>query len=321
MTFSMSDVNAALGKTDANNAVNNKNKSTQGKMTTDRGTPISKSGQEFDKNSFLKLLSAQLSNLDPTSDQDSTAYVTQMAQFAAMEQMYNLNDTMSTFAHQQLVGKGATMDIINADGEYYTGIIRGVSKDNYGTYVSMEVYENGKNIYKVFDVKNIQTILDIPEQNGNISVNSDFLAASALKDKKVVISTYDKDGKNIITKGTVKSAFIDMGVVKIRVETDKLDEDGKPIIEDHEYSNIIKAGDLTDEDMDVKPEEPEKPEEKPEDKPEEDSKVEGTDKVDSENPKDEEKVSQVLGMVDNKDKAGYKEKYADELKKLHKILG
>ncbi|MGN2369726.1 flagellar hook assembly protein FlgD [Clostridium cagae] len=306
MTYSMNDVNSILGKTDAKNAVNSKNNSTQGKMTTDRGTKITKSGQEFDKNSFLKLLSAQLSNLDPTSDQDSTAYVTQMAQFAAMEQMYNLNDTMATFAHQQLVGKGATMNVVNADGQYYTGIIRGVSKDNYGTYVSMEVYENGKNIHKVFDVKNIQTILDIPEQNGNMSINSDFLAASALKDQKVVISTYDKDGKNIITKGTVKSAFIDMGVVKIRVETDKLDENGKPIIEDHEYSNIIKAGDLTDKDMDVKPEE----------KPEE----ENTDKVNSKNPT-EEKVSEVLGMVDNKDKAGYKEEYANELKKLHEILG
>ncbi|AOR22931.1 flagellar hook assembly protein FlgD [Clostridium taeniosporum] len=315
MTYSMVDVNKALGKTDASNAVNSKKNSTQGKVTTDRGTKITESGQEFDKNSFLKLLSAQLSNLDPTSDQDSTAYVTQMAQFAAMEQMYNLNDTMTTFSHQQLVGKGATMNVVNTDGEYYTGVIRGVSKDKYGTHVSMEVNENGKNKFKVFDVKDIQTILNIPDQDGNMSVNSDFLAASALKDQKVVLSTYDKDGKNIITKGTVKSSFIDMGVVKIRVETDKLDESGKPIIEDFQYSNIIKAGDLTEEDMDVKPEE------KPEEKSEEASKVEDTDKINSQNLSEEEKTSQVLGMVDNKEKVGYTEDYTNELEKLKSILG
>lgn len=309
MNFSMSDVNSVLGKTNASDAIKNKSNSNQGKMTTDRGTKVSKNGQEFDKNSFLKLLSAQLSNLDPTSNQDSTAYVTQMAQFAAMEQMYNLNDTMSAFANQQLVGKGATVDITNAQGENYTGVIRGVSKDKYGTYISMEVNENGNNVYKVFDVKNIQTILDIPNQNGNMPTNSDFLTASALKDKKVVVSTVDENGKNIITKGTVKSAFIDMGVVKVRVETDKLDDKGNPIIEDFEYSNIIKAGDLTDKDMDIKPKE----------NIVEDSKEGSTKKTDDKKTT-EEKESKVLAMIDNKDKEENKPEYAEELKKLQKIL-
>ena len=176
MTFSMSDVNAALGKTNASNAANSKTNSTQGKMTTDRGTKISKSGQEFDKNSFLKLLSAQLSNLDPTSDQDSTAYVTQMAQFAAMEQMYNLNDTMSNFSYQQLVGKGVTLDAVNGKGELYTGVVRGVSKDKYGTYISVEVNENGKNEYKVFDVSKIQTVLEVPNYTAS-DVNSRFIGS------------------------------------------------------------------------------------------------------------------------------------------------
>ena len=177
MGWSTTDVNAALGKTNASNIAGN-NKATTTSGTTDRGTPIVNSNNSgFDKNSFLKILSAQLSNLDPSANQDSTAYVTQMSQFAAMEQMYNLNDTMSTFAYQQLIGKGVTVDVADSNGNAYTGIVRGVSKDTTGTYLSVEVNENGKNVYKVFDVRKLVSVLGVPDDtNSNMLVNSDFLA-------------------------------------------------------------------------------------------------------------------------------------------------
>ena len=60
--------------------------------TTDRGTkivPKNQNGGAMDKNAFLKILAAQLSHLDPSQNQDSSAYVSQMAQFASMEQMQN----------------------------------------------------------------------------------------------------------------------------------------------------------------------------------------------------------------------------------------
>ncbi|GAA0078711.1 hypothetical protein UT300005_30900 [Clostridium sp. CTA-5] len=310
-SISSTDINNILGKTDASSAVNKKS-GTTGKLTTDKGTKIVKSGGEFDKNSFLKILSAQLSNLDPTANQDSTAYVTQMAQFAAMEQMYNLNDTMSTSSYQQLVGKGVTMNLTNDEGQYYTGIIRGISKDQYGTYASVEINQNGKNIYKVFDVKNIDTILEVPNYSSEMLSNSDFSVALSLKDQKAVISTYDEKGKNIIVKGTVKSAFIDKGVVKVRVETGEKDEDGNPIIEEYPYASIIKAGDLTEKDMDVKPEEP----------PAETGTVEksGTSQ-ETTSSTNENKTSNVLSMVENTTKDGYKADYDSQLQKLYEILG
>ena len=60
---------------------------------TDKGTPIIKTGSELDKNSFLKILTAELSNQDPQNAKDSTEYVAQMAQFAGLEQMTNLIQT------------------------------------------------------------------------------------------------------------------------------------------------------------------------------------------------------------------------------------
>lgn len=43
-----------------------------GETYTDLGTKIVKSGNDLDKNAFLTILAAQLSNLDPTKDVDST---------------------------------------------------------------------------------------------------------------------------------------------------------------------------------------------------------------------------------------------------------
>ena len=70
-----------------------------GATATDRGTQIVKSGEDMDKNAFLTILSAELSNMDPMGDNDSTQYITQMAQFVSMEQMSNLNTTMSSYAN------------------------------------------------------------------------------------------------------------------------------------------------------------------------------------------------------------------------------
>ena len=254
-TWSTTDINTFLGKNDASSIVAASNKTTATSATTDRGTKIVSGSEGFDKNSFLKLLSAQLTNLDPTTDQDSTAYVTQMAQFSAMEQMYNLNEAMSTFAYRQLIGRGVTMNVADSDGNAYTGAVRGVSKDASGTYLAVEVYENGANKIKVFDVKKLVSVLESQDtSNATTALSSSFLTASALaKDnQKVVIQDVDDDNNVTIVKGKVKSAFIDSAVVKVRVEV--LGEDGELTgeVKVYPYSYILKAGDLTDEDMDVK---------------------------------------------------------------------
>lgn len=62
-------------------------------LTTSNGTPIS-NGNNISKDMFLKILAAEMQNQDPFSDQDPTAYVTQLAQFSQMEQSINMNDML-----------------------------------------------------------------------------------------------------------------------------------------------------------------------------------------------------------------------------------
>ena len=215
-----------------------------GARATDRGTKIVKQGQEMDKNAFLTILAAELSNMDPMGNNDSTQYITQMAQFASMEQMTNLNTTMTGYANNSLAGKGVTLKTVNSEGVNYTGIVKSITTNSSKTTISVEVNENGTNTYKDFDVSDILTVLDVPDYSlpsiNNINGNMSFLVASSFIGKHVELS--EKDG-NVL--GIVK----DQGVVKVRVKLHDSDD-----IQEFTYDKVIKASNNKE---DIKPEETE----------------------------------------------------------------
>lgn len=221
--------------------------------TTSKGTKITKSGQDFDKNSFLKILSAQLSNLDPSSNQDSTAYVTQMAQFASMEQMQNLNDTMDTSSIRNLLGKKVTVDVTDSKGNNYSGTVASVSRSNGTNYIRLNVVENGQ-VKELDKDINADKILSVVQDTENTSstltaINSQFLAASALTNKRVIMVDKDSSNNDILVKGTVDGAYISGTDVKLRVKVldDNLQSTDETKV--YSYSDIVRAGDLNDDDM------------------------------------------------------------------------
>lgn len=219
-----------------------------GARATDRGTQIVKPGQEMDKNAFLTILSAELSNMDPMGDNDSTQYVTQMAQFASMEQMTNLNTTMTGYAYNSLVGKGVTMKGVDSNGVNYTGIVKSVTSNSSKTTISIEVNENGTNIYKDFDVTDILTVLDVPDYSlpaiNNMNGNMSFLVASSFIGKHVELSEQNDNKENIT--GEVLGVVKDKGIVKIKVKIHDNDE-----IQEFTYDKIIKAANNKDELIDT----------------------------------------------------------------------
>lgn len=256
MDSQMNTDNVITGKTAVDNAAAAKRAKTYGKQTTDRGTLIQRStDNDLDGSSFLKIMVAEMKNIDPSSSQDNTAYVTQMAQMTTMQQMSDLNKTMSAYSYQALLGKGVTVGVADTDGYDYTGIVKGVSRMNNTWYLSVDVKESGKIVSKVFEASTLKSVLGTTENtSASMLVNSDFMAASSLasnKDNKVVLLNTDSKGTQSVVKGTVKSVFLDNGVVKMRVAT--YDSDGKEstTTTDYPYSSIVKAGNLTDEDMNV----------------------------------------------------------------------
>ncbi|PRR77530.1 flagellar basal body rod modification protein [Clostridium liquoris] len=146
---------------------NNINASTR----TNRGTTITKPGQEMDKNVFLRILSAELANQDPTNAKDGTEYVAQMAQFAALEQMTNLNSSMRFIGASSLIGKVVMVNKADENGNPYFGKVSGVSKDGsiikINVAVGEEKDENGSlvPIIKQFSIDDILEVINMPEEN------------------------------------------------------------------------------------------------------------------------------------------------------------
>ena len=210
--------------------------------TTSRGTKIVEYGDTgMGKDAFLKLLVAQMTNMDPTQDQDSTAYVTQMAQFASIEQMNNLNDTMSGFSVRNLLGKHVICNQYDASGNPIEGTVIGVQA------------KSGK-IQDNIESSKVSGVIESTKDNTSAisALNTQFIAASALKGQRVVVVDEDENKKPIVIKGIVESAYIDNADVKLRIKklNDKLEETDEVVV--YSYLDIYKAGDLTDKDMDVK---------------------------------------------------------------------
>ncbi|WP_244834838.1 flagellar hook capping FlgD N-terminal domain-containing protein [Clostridium sp. BJN0001] len=258
---SMNNSNVTTGE--QAKAVYNASKASQkiGQQTTDRGTLVVSSrnlNATLNQNSFIKLMAAQMKNLDPSENTDNTQYITQMAQFSTMEQTRQLNNTMTQLSYQDLIGKAATFSTLDSNGENYVGIIRGTSYQNNTWYVSAEVCENGENKIKLFSADSINGTIERTDYTSNaMAINSDFSAASSLaankENKAVIVDKSDAENVKVI-KGRVKSVFLDNGVVKVRVS--EFDENGneKEDLQVFPYGYLYRAGDLTDEDMDVKAE-------------------------------------------------------------------
>lgn len=193
--------------------------STNNVRATVKGTKIIKPGNEMDKNAFLRILSAELTNQDPMNAKDSTAYVTQMAQFASMEQMANLNNTMSTFAANALVGKQVVTRISDINGVPYSGIVRDITNRSGAIKVGVEVNNSGKTEIWDFDYNEIATVKETPNYAlENLSGNTAFLTAAALIGKKAELNIKDSDNYNIT--GMIKGVVRENGLLKINFEAD-----------------------------------------------------------------------------------------------------
>lgn len=184
---------------------------------TSRGTKIVKKGEEMDKNSFLRILSAELSNQDPTTAKDGTAFVAQMAQFSSLEQMANLNSTMAFQTSSSLVGKMVAFSSYDSKGIQYGGIVQAAFKESGTTYLAVKL-TNGTT--KNFPADSLTDVIDVPDNNlDNISSNAGFSAAITLMGKQVTTVAL-ADGK--VYSGTVKSVSRDANGIKLTISNDEV---------------------------------------------------------------------------------------------------
>lgn len=78
------------------------------------------------KDAFLKLLIAELSNQDPLNPMEDREFISQMATFSSLEQMQNMNQTLTSmadaekFSAVQYIGKAVAFTATEGEGDTAT---------------------------------------------------------------------------------------------------------------------------------------------------------------------------------------------------------
>jgi flagellar basal-body rod modification protein FlgD len=80
---------------------------------------------KLDKDGFLKMLTEQLKNQDPSSNQDPSQYFQTISQMTLVEQITNLAQQGAVTGAQAMLGKTATYQLPN--GTTATGVVQSVT--------------------------------------------------------------------------------------------------------------------------------------------------------------------------------------------------
>ena len=107
----------------------------------------------YDKDSFLKILVAQMKYQDPMEPTSNTEYISQYATFTQVEQMNNMANAMSLSRASEMVGKTVTITQTNPDTGKSTeiqGVVDFVSYSGSKAFLNID----GSN-YDVDDVTQI----------------------------------------------------------------------------------------------------------------------------------------------------------------------
>ncbi|OIN67896.1 flagellar hook capping protein [Exiguobacterium sp. KRL4] len=97
------------------------------------------SSNTMDKDMFMKILIAQLSNQDPTAPMEDKEFISQMAQFSSLEQMQAIGKGMDTMMLNQHAGALLTYSNLIGKAVSYEG--ETTTTDATGAEVSSAVKE------------------------------------------------------------------------------------------------------------------------------------------------------------------------------------
>jgi len=167
-------------------------------------------GGVMGKNDFLMLLSAQLRHQDPLNPQSDGEFASQLAQFSSLEQMQNMNETLSSMASFQaynLIGKFAiaeAYEVVNGSRQFVeiSGIVDAIFSRDGKIYAQIGDF--------TVLVSSITDVFD-----GSVLLTSESLQQAS----NSLIGRYVKAqiGENIL-EGLVTGVSVEKGVMYARID-------------------------------------------------------------------------------------------------------
>jgi len=138
------------------------NKTATSLYTNKTTTDVGKSKDVADRDTFMKLLVAQLKYQDPSNPADSTQFLAQTAQFTQVEKLGQIATMLQA---QQLIGAsnlvGRTISYQDTDGAPQTGVVTS-AKLNGDSEPTLKVGNMDVQLSKVTEVQ--QTAVESPEK-------------------------------------------------------------------------------------------------------------------------------------------------------------
>lgn len=107
------------------------------------------------KDSFMTLLVTQMQNQDPLNPSSDTEFISQLAQFSSLEQMQNLNTTLTNQNAFGLVGRNVIMAVGSSEGkvsETVAGYVQYVEIKDGKAYLSIKD--------KLYSIDDLDTVID-----------------------------------------------------------------------------------------------------------------------------------------------------------------
>jgi len=145
-----------------------------------------KKNSDLDKDAFLRLLVTQLQYQDPLDPMDNTEFVSQMAQFTSLEQMNNLNNTMTNSQAYGMIGRTISAQVYNESKNVYeevVGTVDSITVKKTGAYLNI-----GDKEVPYSDVQQVYST----DVNTSIDRNLVVSQALSLVGKTVQAITFDE---------------------------------------------------------------------------------------------------------------------------------
>ncbi|SFU40933.1 flagellar hook capping FlgD N-terminal domain-containing protein [Butyrivibrio sp. INlla21] len=168
----------------------------------------------YDKDSFLKILVAQMKYQDPMEPTSNTEYISQYATFTQVEQLSNMANAMSMSRASEMVGKTVTIKQVNAETgktSEIQGVVDMVTYSGNKAYLTI----NGNN-YSIDDVtevlnsdyvKQTQIVEDLQKNIDGLPRTLDLISLGEHGEKILTMYDYynnlDDKTKNLIDKDYV----------------------------------------------------------------------------------------------------------------------
>ncbi|MBL1212530.1 MAG: flagellar hook capping protein [Ignavibacteriae bacterium] len=176
------------------------------------GSTQAQGNSSLGKNEFLELLIAQLKNQDPLNPMEGTEFASQLAEFSSLEQLSNLNDSMTesidaNYYLTQSINNTMTATLIGKDVKLSNPHFEYKGQSEISLGYNLPVAARSVDI-KIYNEEGalVKTIKNAPTTSGNTKVSWDFtdndgntvpntnyrfeVEAKNNKDEKMAIETF-----------------------------------------------------------------------------------------------------------------------------------